>query len=168
MGWPQVLLVSQPAPQSLGLRARGFLRSTLCRSPRSLSTSVGDACFQDYLNCQDRLALQAPEERVPSFDPAFGGKQICLQSFMDRSPHTVRETFSLGSAYRLFRTLGLRHLYVTSGHEVVGVITRKELLEHNLAERVQTEPQVRVRHDEPVRAPLLATGHDAVLYSGQL
>jgi chloride channel 7 len=42
----------------------------------------------------------------------------------------VQDSFSLGRAYTLFRTLGLRHLLVTDRHNtVVGVIARQDLTE---------------------------------------
>jgi len=55
---------------------------------------------------------------------------IDLRPFMNRSPFTVqRETLAMHT-YRLFRTMGLRHLPVVDAwNRVVGIITRKNLLE---------------------------------------
>jgi hypothetical protein len=54
------------------------------------------------------------------------------------------ESASLSRTYRLFRTLGLRHLCVVNHHnQVVGMITRKDLEPHHLAERSDI-PRTRV------------------------
>ena len=45
----------------------------------------------------------------------------------------MRANFSLQRAYLLFRTMGLRHMYVTdSANCVVGVLTRKDLMDYRL------------------------------------
>eukprot|EP01113_Clastostelium_recurvatum_P038604 TRINITY_DN5794_c0_g1_i4.p1 TRINITY_DN5794_c0_g1~~TRINITY_DN5794_c0_g1_i4.p1 ORF type:complete len:822 (-),score=207.35 TRINITY_DN5794_c0_g1_i4:223-2688(-) len=56
-------------------------------------------------------------------------------SFLDLRPHVnssavaIHNSFSFGEAYRLFRSLGLRHLPVINvNNEVVGMVTRKDLL----------------------------------------
>lgn len=51
---------------------------------------------------------------------------------------TVRSNFSLHRTYIIFRTLGLRHLTVTEldGGEVVGMITRRDLMGFSLEEKL--------------------------------
>ena len=50
-----------------------------------------------------------------------------LTRHMDPSPFVVRESLPLDRTYRLFRTLGLRHLVVLrQGLIVAGIITRKD------------------------------------------
>jgi chloride channel 7 len=59
---------------------------------------------------------------------------IDLRPFMQRHPFIVHADARLSRAYRLFRTMGLRHMYVTpSKPMVVGVVTRKDLSEENAA-----------------------------------
>ena len=53
---------------------------------------------------------------------------------MQRHPFIVHADARLSRAYRLFRTMGLRHMYITpSKPQVVGVVTRKDLSEENAA-----------------------------------
>jgi chloride channel 7 len=55
---------------------------------------------------------------------------IDLRPFMQRQPHVVSPDVSLARVYRLFRTLGLRHVFVgAQAPQVVGVLTRKDLIE---------------------------------------
>ena len=55
---------------------------------------------------------------------------------------TVRSNFSLHRTYIIFRTLGLRHLTVLNpGGEVVGMITRRDLMGFNLEERLDKVQQ---------------------------
>jgi chloride channel 7 len=54
---------------------------------------------------------------------------IDLRPHCDRSPYTVCETLPLRRVFRLFTTMGLRHLVVVDRQSlVVGMITRKDLL----------------------------------------
>ena len=49
-----------------------------------------------------------------------------LRPYMQRTPFVVQGNASLARAYRLFRTMGLHHLFVgTPKPQVIGVITRK-------------------------------------------
>ena len=55
---------------------------------------------------------------------------IDLTHFMQRHPFIVHADARLSRAYRLFRTMGLRHMYITpSKPQIVGVVTRKDLSE---------------------------------------
>ena len=55
---------------------------------------------------------------------------IDLRPFMQRQPHVVSPDVSLARVYRLFRTLGLRHVFVgAQAPQVMGVLTRKDLIE---------------------------------------
>eukprot|EP01132_Coremiostelium_polycephalum_P001196 gene1196-1509_t len=56
-------------------------------------------------------------------------RSIDLRPYMNSSGITIHDTFSFSEAYKLFRTMGLRHLPVVDiNNEVVGIITRKDLL----------------------------------------
>eukprot|EP01112_Ceratiomyxa_fruticulosa_P015925 TRINITY_DN4769_c0_g2_i1.p1 TRINITY_DN4769_c0_g2~~TRINITY_DN4769_c0_g2_i1.p1 ORF type:complete len:808 (-),score=128.85 TRINITY_DN4769_c0_g2_i1:106-2529(-) len=61
--------------------------------------------------------------------PSDREMQMDLRPFMNMSAITIHTNFSAGEAYRIFRTLGLRHLTVIdSNNDVVGMVTRKDLL----------------------------------------
>eukprot|EP00250_Pteridium_aquilinum_P011550 c20146_g1_i1 orf=525-2813(-) len=72
---------------------------------------------------------------------------IDLQPFVNPSPYIVPEDMSLTKVYNLFRQLGLRHvLVVPRPSQVVGVITRKDLLsEPSEDKEAQELSAVRVR-----------------------
>ncbi len=62
-------------------------------------------------------------------DSSSEGGLIDLRPHCDRSPYTVCETLPLRRVFRLFTTMGLRHLVVVDRQSlVVGMITRKDLL----------------------------------------
>mmetsp|Transcript_687 Transcript_687/g.965 ORF Transcript_687/g.965 Transcript_687/m.965 type:complete len:937 (-) Transcript_687:8-2818(-) len=57
-----------------------------------------------------------------------------LRPYANTAPYTVNETASIQRTYRLFRTLGLRFLCVVNhSNQVVGIITRKDLLPDSLS-----------------------------------
>jgi len=57
-----------------------------------------------------------------------------LRPYVNTSPYTGYETASIQRTYRLFRTLGLRFLCVVNhNNQVVGIITRKDLLPESLS-----------------------------------
>ena len=57
---------------------------------------------------------------------------IDVTYFMNRHPYTISEDFPAVRAYRLFRQIGLRHLFVTRAQPaVVGILTRKDLIEES-------------------------------------
>jgi len=56
-----------------------------------------------------------------------------LRPYLDRSPYLVKSEASVKRAYRMFRTLGLRHLLVVGDEgSVVGIITRHDLTDSSL------------------------------------
>ena len=61
--------------------------------------------------------------------------EIDLRPYANTAAYTINETASINRTYRLFRTLGLRHLCVCNhGNQLVGIITRKDLLPESLKE----------------------------------
>jgi chloride channel 7 len=98
--------------------------------------------YNEMLNIKDSTFLKPSNERVPPLTPRVLEATISLASYMNCSPYAVADTFSLSEAYVLFRTMGLRHLLVVNGHEVVGMITRKDLLGQNIQERLELRPQL--------------------------
>ncbi|XP_064648875.1 H(+)/Cl(-) exchange transporter 7-like isoform X2 [Lineus longissimus] len=72
---------------------------------------------------------------------------IDLARFVNKSSPTIPEHFSLHRTYILFRTLGLRHLtIVNQRNQVVGVISRKDLMGFNLEETLEA---LREKENEP-------------------
>jgi len=58
--------------------------------------------------------------------------KLDVTPFMQRHPFTVDAEARLSRAYRLFRTMGLRHMFVTPGPtSVVGLCTRKDVSEEH-------------------------------------
>ncbi len=69
---------------------------------------------------------------------------IDIRPYVNTAPYVIVESSSLARTYRLFRTLGLRHLCViSSNNQVVGMITRKDLIAENLV-RALKEPKNRL------------------------
>jgi CBS-domain-containing membrane protein len=78
-------------------------------------------------------ALQAAGLDEISIPEELLQRRVDLRPFMQRHAFTVNEHVSLSRAYRLFRTMGLRHLFVTAEAQptVVGCITRKDIIEEH-------------------------------------
>ncbi|NXI50514.1 CLCC protein, partial [Chloroceryle aenea] len=77
-------------------------------------------------------------------DPQYQQLFINLEPYINKSAVAVQAHFSLQRTYVIFRTLGLRHLTVVDPeNQVVGVITRKDLMPFPLEERLglQLGPQ---------------------------
>jgi len=70
-------------------------------------------------------------------DPSVAKKYLNFAPYVDISAVTVLDTFSLDKAYTLFRSMGLRHLWVLNHHgEVVGVLTKKDLMGFSIQDAV--------------------------------
>lgn len=78
--------------------------------------------------------------RYPTFEDISIREQdrngwLDLRPYANTAPYTVNETASIQRTYRLFRTLGLRFLCVVNhNNQVVGIITRKDLLPQALTD----------------------------------
>ncbi|XP_011621417.1 chloride channel protein CLC-d isoform X1 [Amborella trichopoda] len=67
---------------------------------------------------------------------------IDLAPFLNPSPYLVPEDMSLAKVYNLFRQLGLRHIFVVPrASRVIGLITRKDLLEEDREDSATMELQ---------------------------
>jgi chloride channel 7 len=71
---------------------------------------------------------------------------VDLRPFMQKHPFIIHNNMYLSRAYKLFRTMGLRHLFVTAEHhpKVVGCLTRKDVIEEHakLALANKIDPEV--------------------------
>eukprot|EP00760_Papus_ankaliazontas_P031770 PhM_4_TR5448/c0_g1_i1/m.77757/K05016/CLCN7; chloride channel 7 len=74
---------------------------------------------------------------IPDFTEKEGGLMLDLRPYYDSSAFSVMSTSSISRTYYLVRSLGLRHLVVVNeNNEVVGVLTRKDLVAGNLEARL--------------------------------
>lgn len=72
-----------------------------------------------------------------------------LRPYANTAPYTINETASIQRTYRLFRTLGLRFLCVVNhNNQVVGIITRKDLLPASLSESLLRGRNAHVMEDD--------------------
>jgi len=84
-------------------------------------------------------AIEKVFPRYPTIDDVImtNNDRDCwldLRPYGNTAPYTINETASIQRTYRLFRTLGLRHLCVVNhNNQVVGIITRKDLLPGSLS-----------------------------------
>ena len=102
-----------------------------------MQSSEPEWWYNEMVNIKDNNFLKPLDERVPPVTPAVEEATISLAPYMNCSPYTVADTFSLSEAYVLFRTMGLRHMLVVNGHDVIGIITRKDLLGQNMQESLE-------------------------------
>jgi len=92
-------------------------------------TRVTHSNFRDLLN-GPRLNLS--DIKITQMDL---NAEVELWYYMNRSAVVVHPEMNLAMAFRLFRTMGLRHLpVVNDDNNVVGMITRKDLL-HEVCEQ---------------------------------
>jgi chloride channel 7 len=96
------------------------------RSPCRVSPLVSwDALETIYPRYPDIKDLQISQDERQCW--------IDLRPYVNTAPYVINESSSLSRTYRLFRTLGLRHLCVVNHHnQVVGIITRKDLVSQHL------------------------------------
>ena len=83
----------------------------------------------DSLDFGTSLQSQIEDVHTLQFDlNELDGKTIDSRPFLNPSPFTVQETTPLTRVFRLYRSMGIRHLPVVSfGGEVMGMLSRKEL-----------------------------------------
>eukprot|EP01025_Chloroclados_australasicus_P045910 TRINITY_DN5061_c0_g1_i3.p1 TRINITY_DN5061_c0_g1~~TRINITY_DN5061_c0_g1_i3.p1 ORF type:complete len:975 (-),score=102.89 TRINITY_DN5061_c0_g1_i3:1065-3989(-) len=73
---------------------------------------------------QEEVLTSLTEEIIKNF-------YVDLRPFMRRHPYLMHEDAPLSRAYRLYRTMGLRQIFVISRPRVRGLITRKDIVEDN-------------------------------------
>uniref|UniRef100_A0ACB8FDR4 Uncharacterized protein n=2 Tax=Sphaerodactylus townsendi TaxID=933632 RepID=A0ACB8FDR4_9SAUR len=72
-----------------------------------------------------------------STDPQYQRLFINLEPYINKSAVSVQAHFSLQRTYVIFRSLGLRHLTIVDlQNQVVGIITRKDLMSFQLEEKL--------------------------------
>lgn len=72
------------------------------------------------------------DEALANLEPAQEDLYLNIAEAMNRAPYHVLADTCASKVHRLFRTMGLRHLVVTSElNEVEGIITRADLIRHS-------------------------------------
>eukprot|EP00326_Haptolina_ericina_P024380 CAMPEP_0181174656 /NCGR_PEP_ID=MMETSP1096-20121128/3659_1 /TAXON_ID=156174 ORGANISM="Chrysochromulina ericina, Strain CCMP281" /NCGR_SAMPLE_ID=MMETSP1096 /ASSEMBLY_ACC=CAM_ASM_000453 /LENGTH=213 /DNA_ID=CAMNT_0023262585 /DNA_START=42 /DNA_END=684 /DNA_ORIENTATION=+ len=86
-------------------------------------------------------------------EAAKSGRIIDLRPHCDRSPLLVPELLPLRRAFRIFQTMGLRHLSVVNSEgSVVGILTRKDFLNVAALNRGEVLSAVRKRRQKAIDA----------------
>ncbi|KAG2444895.1 hypothetical protein HXX76_001631 [Chlamydomonas incerta] len=133
------------------------LRQQLLTLLGSGSRSMQAAPAVNDISSRAALSYSVPEFSKPMSDPVAGpaegvlapgalGEELMdlfldLGPFLNTSYHVVQEDAPLSKVYQLLRTLGLRHICVVPrAHEVVGMITRADLLPDALERRYSGMP----------------------------
>jgi len=101
------------------LRVRAFFDGSEVRNT-FYQLATGDDFLQDYPRYPSIDSVFVPEEEMDLY--------IDLTAYMNPVPYSVQPECPLERAFRLFRTMGLRHLPVVDDSNVpIGIITRKNL-----------------------------------------
>jgi chloride channel 7 len=104
------------------------LRKFCAFEMRNLMASVD---MKDAHLVLDRLSNEINDSEKAS--------RMDLRPFMNRSPFSVHYDFHSVLCFRLFRSMGLRHLpVVNDSNEVVGIITRKDIIHPLIQEKFDT------------------------------
>lgn len=129
-----------------GTASRDMLCTLLQRKAFTAATAVDDGNGQGLSTRAKAISplvqwdtLERVYPRYPSVDDIElrSTDRDCLldlRPYANTAPYTINETASIQRTYRLFRTLGLRTLCVVNHtNQVVGIITRKDLLPDSLS-----------------------------------
>jgi CBS domain-containing protein len=99
--------------------------------------SRADAETQGLLQGITERSTVVPSSAEAAAAPTLLTTVVDLRAYVNRSGVCVPLHFSAMRAFVMFRSLGLRHLPVVDEHNrVVGIVTRKELLNEGLSEKL--------------------------------
>ena len=100
--------------------------------------------MSDFVAARNDARDKPPQKRLTASDAPLlmgnsdGDRKVDLRQMMDLAPHSVMHTMPLSRLHKHFRMLGLRHIFVTDTRtEVMGVVTRKDLLHEVIAANVR-------------------------------
>ncbi|XP_008113070.2 chloride channel protein C [Anolis carolinensis] len=100
----------------------------------------------EKLHDQQRLAIMLD---CYSTDPLYQQLFINLEPYINKSAMSIQAHFSLQRSYIIFRSLGLRHLTVVDlQNQVVGIITRKDLISFQLEEKLGLQESLQQPHSD--------------------
>ncbi|XP_061304500.1 chloride channel protein C-like [Pezoporus flaviventris] len=145
-------VVCRPKPEDPGVFQGTIKRFELCmllENEHIFEPEANDESFSSsHLLSYEKITV----EKLPNLsrlttllnryatDPQYQQLFINLEPYINRSAMSVQAHFSLQRTYIIFRTLGLRHLTVVDPrNQVVGVITRKDLMPFPLEERLRLQ-----------------------------
>ncbi|KAJ1434290.1 chloride channel [Ochromonadaceae sp. CCMP2298] len=119
------------------------LRKTICSLLRHKAFARGEQDSPD-LRITPLVAwstLECIYPHYPDLDQLSLSDQdrncwLDLRPYLDASPYVINEHSSVQRAYRLFRTIGLRHLLViNTKNQLLGIVTRADLVSvHSMAD----------------------------------
>jgi len=146
-------VISQPdnGGKFVGLITRFELMTLLCKGlTKNLLSSTSTEDIQLQVDYAEFLQMRGHKLADPKLTQqlleqthlaAHGGiSRLNLSRFVNRSALALPESFSLHRTYLVFRTLGLRHLTVVDrSNQVVGIITRKDLMGFNIDEKLRSK-----------------------------
>ncbi|EEB16605.1 Chloride channel protein, putative [Pediculus humanus corporis] len=124
------------------IKSNGRYRGLILRS--QLIVLLNNKVFNennDNVNFLEKINLKIFRNAYPRYmgldKLKFSEKEmnyhIDLRPYMNPSSYTVLHSASLPKVFRLFRTLGLRHLPVVSDrNKVIGMVTRKDLARYHV------------------------------------
>jgi hypothetical protein len=99
--------------------------------------SSPQAAAAEPANANHAVSPDGNNGNMPVSDNTPGSADLDLRAYVNRSGVSVPHHFSAMRTFMMFRTLGLRHLPVVDEHNhVVGIVTRKELLDESLGEKL--------------------------------
>ena len=131
-----------------GLVTRFDLMTILCKAFTSRELESGkelrlDIPYSDFTAMrggrlsETRLSRELLAQARGAADRNTDGLRIDLRPFINRSAMNVHGRFSLHRTYNIFRSLGLRNLVVVNDtFQVVGIITRKDLMGFSIEEKL--------------------------------
>jgi chloride channel 7 len=127
-GFPSLIQDSGVPKDDAGTMTGGVgMEMTLLPSPATRGT-VSEMDHAKHRSNHDGLI----DEALANLEPAQEDLYLNIAEAMNRAPYHVLTDTCASKVHRLFRTMGLRHLVVTSElNEVEGIITRADLIRHS-------------------------------------
>ncbi|XP_024363094.1 chloride channel protein CLC-d isoform X2 [Physcomitrium patens] len=151
-GFPVVDKLQTGEPVVIGLILRSYLLVLLqAKTDFQRTPTLGDTRDRRNFRYDVRdFTKPVSSKGISIYDIDISAQEmemyIDLQPFVNPTPYIVPEDMSLTKVYNLFRQLGLRHICVVPRpSQVVGVITRKDLLPEVLEERESLEEMLSSR-----------------------
>ena len=107
-------------------------------------TATGQCSYDRMRQIEDRLFYDKLSG-LPPLSRKLKSRNIDLSPYLDTSAYSIQEGTCLSVMYHTFRTLGMRHLVVLNRkNEIVGMITRKDLVTDRILENIDKENQRRL------------------------
>ena len=119
------------------------LRKTLCSllKLKGFAASRGEEQARFFYDTLERNYPHYPKiEDIKLSPKEMESGWLDVREYMDTAPYSLNESSSIARCYRLFRTMGLRHLVVLDDqHRVTGIVTRKDITEEQMEQHWRFE-----------------------------